>query len=203
LRPGHWFVRDIVFKYHASCYGTQAPIEGARALAPRLDIDDIETIFVEIEPQYLSVCGIAVPGSASEARFSIAHMVALALLGYDTAGESGFARERLGAPEVVQLRDRVALAAGDELGRATSRVTVSCRDGRSMTHLADASNPEQDLEAQERRLIQKSRALLAGLYRDDAIADIQQRILGLEHESDIAAWAGELTQALLAAARQQ
>ncbi|WP_454689047.1 MmgE/PrpD family protein [Achromobacter aloeverae] len=184
---GSWEARRIVFKYHASCYGTQAPIEAALALRDRVSRAACRRVDVHVEPQYMSVCNIARPTSVSEAKFSIAHMVAVALAGRDTSNEENLSGSALVDPDVVAWRDRVHVHGDAEVPRANARVTID--DGKDrVTHTHDASQPQADLKQQRRRLLDKSSALLRPRYGERAVARMQERLLDMEQQPSLTDW---------------
>ncbi len=166
-------VHGIVYKYHASCYGTQAPIEACLQL--RQDhgfaAAQIDSVDIAIEPQYLDVCCIASPGTPSEAKFSIAHMAALALSGQSTVAADSFSAA-LQDPALVALRGRIRIHGEPAMARANARATVTLADGSRHQSHSDASRPETDLDRQEARIASKSRSLLTpdlGSARTEAL----------------------------------
>ncbi|MGX5658861.1 MmgE/PrpD family protein [Castellaniella ginsengisoli] len=197
-RPGHWYARDIVFKYHASCYGTQAPIEAALLLAGRCAPTDIEAVRVDIEPQYLSVCDGAEPDTALAAKFSVRYMVALALCRRPTAGAGGFSAEALADPEIRALCRRTEVRGDAALGRARARVGIRVRGGAEHVQAADASRPEPDLERQWRRLCDKSNGVLGALYPAGVLQAWQASLARFGEEADLGAWAAHASSALAA-----
>lgn len=165
----------IIFKYHASCYGTQAPIETAlrlRAQAPDAD----GPITLRVEPQYLDVCAIPDPRSAAQTRFSIAHCVALALAGRDTMSDAAFGAEAVDDPELAAIRARVSVEADPEMPRANAALTC---DGIDIRY--DASTPEADIPRQAERLTEKF-ATLTGQ------ADLARAGLGLSEMPRLSDW---------------
>lgn len=180
-----WYTRDIVYKYHASCYGTQAPIAAALSLPQGAFPEG--PIHVWIEPQYLSVCNIATPLTLNEARFSVRHMVAMALLGRDTVSESGL-KESLLDHRVTQLRERIRVEADSNLARATSRIVFS----NGATYRADMSQPEQDHQRQRQQLEQKSSRLLAGTFSSEQIARIHLCIAEIDSDVLVSALCSEV-----------
>ncbi|MFB8831785.1 MmgE/PrpD family protein [Azotobacter sp. CWF10] len=185
---GRWASRELLFKYHASCYGTQAPIEAALALREALGGDiPAGELHVEVEPQYLSVCDLPEPRTAMEARFSIRHMVALALAGRSTLDERSFSAEALADPRLAALRRRIRVSADPTLPRAHARLKAA---GRAFE--ADASRPESDHAAQRRRLLGKSAQLLAGRLEPAAIDELQALVLAIETFDDLNQWSAVL-----------
>jgi 2-methylcitrate dehydratase PrpD len=195
-RPGHWHARDIVFKYHASCYGTQAPIEAALLLAGRCAPADIEAVRIDIEPQYLSVCDGADPDTALAAKFSVRYMVALALCGRPTAGAAGFSAESLADPGVRALCRRTEVRGDAALGRARTRVGIRLRGGAEYVQAADASRREPDLERQWRRLCDKSDGVLGELYPARVLQAWRASLARFGEQADLGAWAAQAASAL-------
>jgi len=159
LGTGLFHTRSIIFKFHASCYGTHAPIEAALRLRTLLGGQPPRSVQVIVEPQYLSVCNIQTPGDPLEAKFSLRHTVALALMGRDLSGDAAFCLETITDPAVVELRSRISVTANGAMSRACARVIASTTDGSEHTIESDASQPEMDLSLQGRRVEDKFRAL--------------------------------------------
>src|SRR6185295_18998113 len=53
-----WSLPRTLFKYHASCYLTHAPIEAALAAGAGISPADVATLSVSVHPSLLDVCGI-------------------------------------------------------------------------------------------------------------------------------------------------
>jgi len=161
LSTGLFHTRSIIFKFHASCYGTHAPIESALQLRVLLDGQSPRSVQVIVEPQYLSVCNIQTPGDPLEAKFSLRHTVALALMGRDLSGGAAFSLETITDPDVIALRSRITVTSDGAMKRACARIVASAIDGSEYTIESDASQPEMDLSLQGRRIEDKFRALCA------------------------------------------
>lgn len=154
-----FYTRSIIFKYHASCYGTHAPIEAGLHLFRLLGDQLPASVRVTVEPQYLSVCNIQTPRDPLEAKFSLRHTVALALMGQDLSFDSAFSMETITNPAVAELRNRITVMSEGIMRRACARVDVTTLDGTDHTIEIDASQPENDLSVQQRRVENKFRAL--------------------------------------------
>src|SRR6266481_1051071 len=76
-----------LFKYHAACYFTHAPIECARRLREehRLTPEMIAGITVRIDASCDRVCNIPTPVNGLQSKFSLRQTVGMALAGVDTA----------------------------------------------------------------------------------------------------------------------
>lgn len=163
-------IRQVIFKYSASCYGTHAPIEAATRLSVTPAPGD--GIIVEVEPQYLSVCNISYPSDVTEARFSIKSCVALALLGRDLLADESYAEATRDSGPVAQLRDRIEVRAGSDIPRANARLTLLRGDADPVVVMADASAPETDLMRQEARLCIKAKKVSNGRIEEAMLAAI-------------------------------
>ena len=125
-----WHLLDNLFKYHASCYWTHSTIEGLLALKGehRLGADDVLSVDVHVSDLELGTCVIPAPSTGLEAKFSVAHLAAMALLGRDlTVITDGDAVD----DQVISLRGRVRLVEDGVAGRPT-RVVVRRLDGAEL-----------------------------------------------------------------------
>src|SRR5580700_7926059 len=82
-----FYIFNNLFKYHAACYMTHAPIECGRQLRERLGAApaEIEAIALKLHSATDRVCNIPAPTDGLEAKFSLRQTVAMALAGVDTA----------------------------------------------------------------------------------------------------------------------
>lgn len=162
--PEDFEVRRILFKYHASCFGTHAPIEAAREIRQGLNgFQHIAAIEVTVEPQYLSVCNFTEPRTETEAKFSIAHTVALALCEQSTSAAESFSVQCINDAEIADMRRRVVVKGSSEIRRANASVQVALMDGTTRIARADANLAERKLDRQQQRLESKFRSLTKGL----------------------------------------
>ena len=88
--PGGWYMRGNLFKYHAACYLTHAPIECARddRAAGRASIRRAVRRAVAAHRSTAAPTRCATsphPATGLEAKFSLRFTIALALAGVDTA----------------------------------------------------------------------------------------------------------------------
>src|SRR6516165_4191646 len=92
-----------LFKYHAACYFTHAPIECARLLREEhsLTPDHIARIALRLDASCDRVCNIAVPVDGLQSKFSLRQTVAMALAGVDTASLGAYSVEMAHDPVLV------------------------------------------------------------------------------------------------------
>ncbi|MGH7805887.1 MAG: MmgE/PrpD family protein, partial [Candidatus Binatia bacterium] len=156
---GRFFVRETLFKYHAACYLTHAPIEAARRLRDGgLEPDSIDLVTLSVAPMLLGVCSIPEPKTGLEGKFSLRATTALALLGEDTAALATYSDAKMREPALVRLRDRVIVETDRDLAPTQARVRIAA-SGRRLEETADSGIPAADLAAQRVRLDEKFHAL--------------------------------------------
>jgi 2-methylcitrate dehydratase PrpD len=174
LAPGRFLVRDTLFKFHAACYLTHAPIEAALRL--RVAPADIDAIEVFVNPSCLNVCNIEAPVTGLEGKFSLRATVAMALLGDDTAGTETFSDERVLAPDLVALRDRVTVVPAPDLRSTASRVSARTTGGATASATFDSGVPAADLDEQGRRLRAKFVTLAGPVIGAPAAEKVAQMV---------------------------
>ena len=157
-RPAPWVV-EALFKYHAACYLTHDSIEAANQLRveERIAPDAIAAVSVRVPSGHLGVCNIPAPATGLECKFSLRMTTALALAGEDTFEDGLFSDATAARPDLVALRDKVAVDP-TQVGRGCV-VTVRTEDGRTLSRTGDVSQPLRDLAAQQARLERKFRHL--------------------------------------------
>lgn len=179
-----WMVPETLFKYHASCYLTHAPIEAALEAGRDLSSFDIEKVTLTVHPALLDVCGIPEPKSGLEAKFSLRGTVALALLGDNTADPSTFDDKRIVAEDVQSMLERVHVATDGSMARSAAHLVVSAADRGTREASFDSGVPASDLALQGRRLSEKFEALVGPVLGDTA-GPLAQRLAVLEDLVDL------------------
>ena len=185
-----WSLHRTLFKYHASCYLTHAPIEAALAAGGRISPTDIDALVVAVHPALLDVCGIPWPTTGLEAKFSLRGTVALALLGDNTADPETFDDKRIVAEDVQSLLERVEVVTDSSLARTATRVRITTVDGSDLDGSFDSGVPAADLALQGQRLRQKFDALAAPVLGDgaDLLAERVDLLERLGNAGALAVW---------------
>ena len=118
------YLRANLFKYHAACYLTHAPIEAARRLRLEHDLtpERIVRIVVRIDNAADRICNIAEPRTGLEAKFSLRQTVAMALSGVETGALASYSERLTSDPRLAALRERDGI--DFQIGLAAS----ACRD---------------------------------------------------------------------------
>jgi 2-methylcitrate dehydratase PrpD len=178
---GRFLIRDTLFKYHAACYLTHAPIEAARTIRARdrVNGERVESVEVTVAPALLGVCNIQEPATGLEGKFSLRATTALALLGRDTAGLATYSDATMRDPALVRLRDRVRIVTDPSLPTTSAKVDVAAADGR-FSAVADTGRPAADLSAQRARLREKFDALATPALGASRAAELAEAALRVD-----------------------
>jgi len=186
---GRWLIRETLFKYHASCYLTHAPIQAAEHIRAehRIDPKAIDAVEVRVAPSLFGVCNIQAPRTGLEAKFSLRATTAMALLGTDTSDLATFSDAGAADPALVALRDRVRVVAVEKTVPTCATVIVES-GGRRFQAQADSGQPSADLAAQRESLTRKFMALVTpvlGRARAQELADAALRAEDVSATSDL------------------
>src|SRR5207245_3328509 len=124
-----------LFKYHAACYLTHAPIECARRLREehRLTPDAIADITLRLDASCERVCNIPAPVDGLQSKFSLRQTVAMALAGVDTASLAVYSVANACDPQLVGLRQRVRFEWQENWPQTLSEIELDLIDGRRLT----------------------------------------------------------------------
>ena len=152
---------DVLFKYHAACYGVHAPIEAALKAAkhPAFDPDLVERIDITVHQQCIGMCDIAEPTTGLEGKFSLAHNVALGLLSQANGALSLYEDDRMQDSAPKALRQKATVTGTTGQGPFEAHVVVHQTDGVVIRERHDVEAPERDLARQWSKLEAKFRAL--------------------------------------------
>jgi 2-methylcitrate dehydratase PrpD len=188
--PGGWHLRHNLFKYHAACYLTHAPIECAREIRRRLDLDpsQVSEVVLRVDSGASKVCHILQPRTGLEAKFSLRLTTALALAGCDTAELGTYDERHATDPLLARLRDKVRVDFQRGWPHTLAELKVTLADGRSAEARHDSGKPATDLAAQGRRLDGKFMALAApvlGEVQARQLADAVATVDGLGSISEL------------------
>jgi hypothetical protein len=123
------FVHSITFKAHAACAVTHPAIDATVAILNegRFSAANIAAIVVKIAPAADSICNIAAPQSGLELKFSVRAVVAMTLLGIDTANPSSYSDALAADANLLSLiaRTEVHLVPDFELGMTGVKIELA------------------------------------------------------------------------------
>ena len=151
-----WAIERAYFKLYSCCRWAHAAIDGALALAARMQLtaSDIDAVLVETFDRALTLPNQPDPQSSEAAQYSIPFCVALALF----RGEEALLPlkdEYLGDPDVVSLAKRIKLVSASDYRDAfpastPARVTISARGrGETIEVLTPKGEPQNPLTSGE------------------------------------------------------
>jgi 2-methylcitrate dehydratase PrpD len=185
--PGGFHVRANLFKYHAACYFTHAPIECARILRGRhaVSADNIAGVTLRIDASTDRVCNIAAPTDGLQSKFSLRQTVAMALAGVDTASLGAYAEATARDPALVRLRERIAIDFQTGWPQTVAELEVETNDGGRVVARHDSGIPAADLAEQGRRLAAKFDSLVAPVLGAARARELRETIAGLDDLADI------------------
>lgn len=184
---GQFLTPDVLFKFHAACYGTHSTIDAARQLVTeqQVAVSDIDKVEIRIHSRYLRMCNIERPCTGLEAKFSLRMTAAMALSAMPTAAPSRYDDALCAIPALTDLIDRTTISAADELGDACSEVIVSMNNGVVYRMRGDVSQPAQNLDEQGRRLRDKFDALVVPVIGAQRGAELADMLLHIDELADI------------------
>ncbi|MGD9617719.1 MAG: MmgE/PrpD family protein [Alphaproteobacteria bacterium] len=184
--PGGFHILANLFKYHAACYLTHGPIETARAIRDRHHVapDQITRVTLKLDRSCDRVCNIPSPTDGLEAKFSLRQTVAMALAGVDTASLGAYSPATANDPDLVALREKVALVFQDNWPQAAAEIAVALSDGNVLRASHDAGVPSADIRAQGDRLAAKFDALAEPVLGAARARELRRAIEGFDTLAD-------------------
>ena len=184
---GRFLVRDTVFKYHASCYLTHSAMEAALTLRDRAKFraDNAKEIRVVVPPASLAVCNIQEPTTGLEGKFSLRATVAMALCGDDTADPEAFTDERMRAPDLVAVRDRVEIVPSDDVVGTQARVEIDLGGSMPFVETVDVGRPAEDVGKQWSRITEKFVRLASPVLTEDGAWRLHESVDALADVAEI------------------
>ncbi len=178
---GRFLIRETLFKYHASCYLTHAPIQAAAQIRAehRLDPGTIDEVEVRVSPGLLGVCNIQEPVTGLEGKFSLRATTAMALLGINTSTLETFSDANVIEPSLVAMRDRVRVVPTERMAQTRATVIVKS-NGRSLQAESDSGEPSANLGAQRENLTRKFLALTVPILGGASANALAEAALGAD-----------------------
>jgi len=160
--PSGWHLRNNLFKYHAACYLTHAPIECAKEIRLKSNFppERVAKILLRIDSGADRVCNIPDPRTGLEAKFSLRQTVAMALAGVDTAALDSYSDAVTREPRMKALRDKMAIEFQPGWEHSLAEMAIQLDDGTTIEARHDSGIPWPDLGRQRTALETKFEALV-------------------------------------------
>jgi 2-methylcitrate dehydratase PrpD len=180
--PHGYHLRDNLFKYHAACYLTHAPIECGRKIRVdhAISPEQIREVVLRVDSGAAKVCHIPAPRTGLEAKFSLRLTSALALAGVDTASLDTYADAVANDPAITALRDKVSVEFQPGWAHAAAEMKVTLVDGPVLEARHDAGVPASDVAAQGVRLEAKFHSLAAPVLGQDRAERLARAVASLD-----------------------
>lgn len=152
-----WLFETVSHKFHACCHGLHAALEALQTLLP-LQPEMIRAIEVKTHPRWMSVCNQLAPKTGLGAKFSYSTVLAMSLLGHDTARLDSYRDEICADPALQALRSKVRVQADDRISETGTLIRVQSGNGLfEATH--DLITP-LDLSQRQAKVLSKAESLL-------------------------------------------
>lgn len=170
-----WKIAETSFKPWPACRHAHAAIDAALALRERIAGRPIAGVAIETYADAKLFCDRPTPETVLQAKFSLQHAVAVALL--DGAPPlAAFDLPALGRPDITALREVATVAASDRFTAPYPRhfgsaVAVTLASGETLSHsVADAWGDTEN-PVSEAALLAKAHALMQAAGLASAAAD--------------------------------
>ncbi|WP_321828529.1 MmgE/PrpD family protein [Thalassovita sp.] len=152
-----WLFETVSHKFHACCHGLHAALEALQELMP-LRPEEVSVIEVTTHPRWMSVCNQPAPMTGLGAKFSYSTVLAMALLGHDTARLDSYSDQICADPALQALRAKVRVTADDSTSETGTRLRLQTRSGMfEATH--DLITP-MELQDRKAKVLRKAKSLL-------------------------------------------
>ncbi|MDA1073773.1 MAG: MmgE/PrpD family protein [Proteobacteria bacterium] len=166
-----WMILGTLFKYHAACHLTHAAIEGVLSLRTSLNVEDLSSLTITVNPGLLDVCGIENPKTGLEGKFSLRGTASLALNGIDTSSPETFVDDVISSETVQALIRKVTVETDPALSQFQSKVVWVDNAQNAHEAFKDLSKPVTDYDEQGRKLKIKFDSLCAFANAGDETVD--------------------------------
>lgn len=189
--PQGWHLRNNLFKYHAACYLTHAPIECAKEIRLKSNFppERVKKILLRIDAGADRVCNIPHPTSGLEAKFSLRQTVAMALTGVDTANLDSYNEAVTQEPRIQALREKMAIEFKPNWEHSLAEMAIQLDDGTTIEASHDSGIPWTDPARQRKAIEAKYDSLVVpvlGAAGAKRLYDAIERIDTLADVGDLA-----------------
>ncbi len=109
----------------------------------------------------------------------------MALAGVDTASLGAYSEKNAGDPELIRLREMIALDFREGWPSTLAEIEVTLPDGKRVSARHDAGIPATDIAEQGERLAAKFDALVEPVLGAPRTRELRQMVAGLDGLPDI------------------
>ena len=191
--PQGWHLRNNLFKYHAACYMTHAPIECAKEIRIKSNFppERVKKITLRVDAAADKVCNIPHPTTGLEAKFSLRQTVAMALTGVDTANLASYNEAVTQEQRIKSLREKTSIDFRTDWPHSVAEMAIQLDDGTTLEASHDAGIPWSDLGKQRQALETKFESLVTPVLGPAAAKRLHDAIDRIDTLGDV----GELARA--------
>ena len=185
--PQGWHLRNNLFKYHAACYLTHAPIECAKEIRLKSNFppERVKKILLRLDQGADRVCNIPNPTTGLEAKFSLRQTVAMALTGVDTANLDSYNEAITQEPRIRALRDKVTIEFQPGWAKSVSEMAIQLDDGTIVESKHDSGIPWADIKKQRQALETKFDSLAVPVLGAAGARRLHDAIERIETMTDV------------------
>jgi len=153
-RNASWAIHEVSFKPWPACRHAHAVIDAALELRNQIDLPSADPIRVTTYEDALKFCDRAEPATIIEAKFSLQHSVAVALLRGQPQLKD-FQPDAIADPEMTALRRRVSVEVGPDYqarypARFGAEVTAGGKRAMVPDALGDPESPMTDAQIRQK-----------------------------------------------------
>jgi len=153
-----WYLPRDGFKPYACGSLTHPPAQAVLELRSEHDLnaDDVASVDAYVHDYVKTTTGLAEPRTGLEGKFSIYHVLAVALAD-GAAFLDQFTDERVADPELARLREKVHVHTDPAQNKDSARVVLTLHDGRTLErhvahNLGAPDNPMTDQQLEDKCL---------------------------------------------------
>lgn len=184
---GQSAIRNVLFKYHAACYGTHACIDAMLKAREELGLEaaQVQRVDLTVPEENLRICDIKEPTTGLEAKFSMTMTSAMALTGVATGDIDSYSETTCNRADVISIRDRINVVPDPAQFKAVATASIHMLDGVVHRTQANVGIAETNLEYQQQRLQEKF-AILAAPVIGDSAEGVASGVLDGDPETPVA-----------------
>jgi 2-methylcitrate dehydratase PrpD len=179
-----YFFLENSYKPYASCRLTHPVINSVKQLRVDIAPQDVVSIDLFLGPLCLDAAGIKTPRTGLEAKFSVFHCAALALVQGD-ASAAHFNDDQVMDPLLVDLREKVRVTPVEGMKDGEARVVVTTKDGRTLeAHVsAPKGDPVNPMSFDD--LVEKFKLLSGTVLSGEKVNRIVEMVEGMDDVEDV------------------
>ena len=142
-------ILGTMFKHHAACGVTHPAIRAAQVLRDRCGNRGIAVVTITVSAKANDICNLSAPDDGLALKFSIAGVVAMALLGIDTADPGAYDAETCARTDMLDLLGRITVQLEPSRPIGPTAVMVTYGDGRTEAHEDRGTEPADPMLSAE------------------------------------------------------